>query len=136
MALKEFLAIPEFAVDIAASHENSVAPICFTEDDSAFDKTWNFGGKWGFCNPPFGNIRPWVKKAFEETTNGAMIAMLVPASVGANWWLDYVDYKAYTYFLNGRLTFVGETTPYPKDCALLLWAPFLYGGYHTWNWRS
>ena len=45
--------------------------------------------------------------------------MLVPAGVGSNWWKAWVHHKAYVFLLNGRITFVGQPTCYPKDCCLL-----------------
>lgn len=82
------------------------------------------------------NISPWAEKAWTEAQNGAHVAMLVPASTGSNWWRAHVDGKAYITFLNGRVTFVGHSSPYPKDLALLLYAPFLSGGSTVWRWRE
>jgi hypothetical protein len=56
--------------------------------------------------------------------------------VGSNWWRDNVDGKADVLFLNGRITFVGHNAPYPKDCAILLYAPFLNGNYSVWSWNN
>lgn len=137
-ALKNRLGILNFGLDIAASPENAVCLEYITEEMNALDESqvWCSDG-WAFCNPPYANITPWVRKAFEESRHPlTQIAMLVPASVGANWWLNHVHNKAYVYFLNGRLTFIGETTPYPKDCAILLYASFLQGGYKVWDWRG
>lgn len=101
------------------------------------------GEGWAWLNPPYANIRPWVARAYGQSRGfttmrrkGANIAMLVPAGVGANWWRDYVDKKAMVWFLNGRLTFVGCETCYPKDCALLLYGPDVAPGYDVWHWQS
>ena len=138
-ALKNRLGIPYFECDLAASIGNSVAPLMYTEEDNSLDpaNSWKFGSGWSFCNPPYADIRPWVRKAFEESRKGAHVVMLVPASVGSNWWSNWVHRGAMVWFLNGRLTFVGETAPYPKDTAVLLYAPhILEGGYTVWNWRN
>ena len=140
-AVKKLLEIDFFDVDLAASVNNSVAgPNYYSEENSALDEknSWNIGGGWAWCNPPYGTIKPWVQKALEESKKGARIAMLVPASVGSNWWRDYVDAMANVLFLNGRLTFKGHTAPYPKDCALLMYGPVPdnSGSYSVWNWRS
>jgi phage N-6-adenine-methyltransferase len=139
-AVKNRLRIEEFSVDLAASAENTVVPGSYF--DERFDSlrpevTWNIRpGKWAWLNPPFNRIQPWVAKAAKEASNGAHIAVLVPASVGANWWQDWVETYAYQSFLNGRLTFVGETAPYPKDCALLLYTPWQFVGHEIWTWRA
>lgn len=138
-ALKNKLGISEFMCDVAATKDNAVASRYFTEEDNALEQYWGFGEHgWVYCNPPFGDIKPWLAKAYSEVRNNqAKVAMLVPASVGANWWLAWVHEVAYVLFLNGRLTFVGETTPYPKDCAVLLYAPTFIGGggYQIWDWK-
>ena len=121
--------------DLAASPDNAKASRFFTESDDALTQKWPSGG-WCWLNPPYANIRPWVQKAWEESRTGVQIVMLIPASVGSNWWMEWVTNKAYITFLNGRITFVGHTTVYPKDCALLLYAPFLEGGSCTWGWRT
>ena len=129
-----------FVWDLAANDSNAVAVGYFDEKANSLIQDWNAiqgwdGPCWLWLNPPFANIRPWVKKCWEESQKGAKVACLVPASVGANWWAEYVDGKAHVLFLQGRLTFKGETTPYPKDCALLLYNHTYVGGYEVWNWR-
>jgi phage N-6-adenine-methyltransferase len=126
----------EFTWDLAASKENAIADHFYTEEDNSLIQDWSALAGWLWCNPPFGHIAPWVEKAACNSNDGAKIAMLVPASVGANWWLEWVDDIAYVLFLNGRLTFSGETTPYPKDCALLLYTPFIRRGYDIWSWSA
>ena len=138
-AVKNRLKISGFALDIAATPGvNSVAPLCFCEchlDALAPEQSWGRNG-WSWLNPPYADIEPWVRKALDESEKGAHIAMLVPASVGSNWWYNWVEPYAYINYLNGRLTFVGEKAPYPKDCALLLYTPWGCRGSETWSWRA
>lgn len=143
-AVEQRLCITEFSIDLAASKENTIADIFYTEeDDSLSDIKWNWGG-WAWLNPPFSHIEPWVEKAVREAALGAHIAMLVPASVGANWWRSYVEPFAYQSFLNGRLCFIPDwreqgfkSAPlYPKDCALLLYTPWGFRGTEIWSWRA
>ncbi len=139
-AVKRLLGIEHFVWDLAASTENTVVPglYCHEHDDS-LKHTWHGLAGWSWLNPPYANIAPWVEKAYRESWGSAKIAMLVPASVGANWWLNWVHYKAMVLFLNGRLTFVGQTQPYPKDCALLLYGAERQQGwdsYCVWKWRD
>lgn len=140
----EFIAAVEerlqdvFVFDLAASRDNNIVYAYFTEKDDALAQDWHKASLWRgwlWLNPPYANIAPWVKKCWEESQKGAYIACLVPASVGANWWKDWVQHKAYVNYLNGRITFVGETTPYPKDCALLLYTPWGMSGGEVWTWN-
>ena len=136
IAVRSKLWITDFAIDLAASAQNSVVSGCYYDEAvDSLKQTWQFGS-WCWLNPPYADIRPWVEKAAHESALGARIAMLVPASVGANWWKDYVVNSSYQLFLNGRLTFAGCTTPYPKDCALLLYTPFIRSGNAVWEWRK
>lgn len=133
-AVKRLLGIDAFVVDLAASRSNTVAKQFYSERSNALVQSWVFDG-WGYCNPPFSDLRPWVEKAWQEAQRGAHTAMLVPAGVGANWWRDHVHGRARILLLNGRLTFVGHKQPYPKDCALLLYTPDVIPAYEIWSWQ-
>ena len=135
-AVKKRLDIDHFEWDLAASEENTVGNHFYSEKDNSLVQDWSACWGWLWLNPPFSNITSWVKKASEESLKGAAIAMLVPASVGSNWWRDHVHNQAHVLFLNGRLTFVGEKDPYPKDCSLLLYTKYSIGGYEVWDWRN
>lgn len=134
-AVKRRLGVPFFALDVAADADNTVARRFYSIDDNGLRQSWVADG-WTWCNPPFAHIEPWVQRAFEQSRVGARIALLLPAGVGANWWRDWVHGKACALLLNGRLTFVGETAPYPKDCVLLLYGPGVAPGYDVWTWME
>jgi phage N-6-adenine-methyltransferase len=137
-AIKDRLDIDEFVVDLAASDTNAVAPIYYTKDNSALDRGvyWCFDG-YAWCNPPYANIEPWVRKAAEATEEyPTNIVMLVPSSVGSNWWKEWVRPYAYVTHLNGRIKFVGATDYYPKDCSILLYTPWGFKGEEIWSWQE
>lgn len=133
-AIKARLHIHSFAMDLAASNENSVSHQCYTEAEDAIIQDWVFNG-WNWCNPPFSDIEPWVAKAAKESLKGAQTIMLVPASVGSNWWKEYVETYSYQSFLSPRVTFVGHIHPYPKDLALLFYTPWGFIGHECWRWK-
>lgn len=135
-SLRMRLAIPEWSWDLAADHSNKVCDSCYTEADDALIQRWNMVDGWNWCNPPYGDIEPWVAKARFESLKGANTAMLVPASVGSNWWAQFVHNHAYVLFARPRLTFKGHNTPYPKDLAVLLYNAMGAKGYDTWNWKE
>lgn len=133
IAIYDKFGIPGFTLDAAASPENTQAEHFYTEADNGLVSPWI---SWTWCNPPYSNITPWVDKAlWESSTKGINSILLVPASVGSNWWYWYVHNFAHVYFLNGRITFEGAKDPYPKDCALLMYTPYVKGGYETWSWK-
>ncbi len=133
-AVKRDLYIKEFAYDLAASPSNAKALKYYTKDDDSLTQQWVGGpSEWLWCNPPYSNIRPWVAKA---STAGVNVAMLLPASVGSNWWRDYVHNKAGVWFLNGRVKFEGAPTHSPKDHAIILYGPDVIPNYHVWSWNA
>lgn len=97
-----------------------------TEDDSVARVAW--------LNPPFAKIAPWAKKLTSECRwLRRWTLMLVPASVGSEWYAKHIHGKALVLGLSPRLTFVGERAPYPKDLMLVCVG---YGavGFDTWRW--
>lgn len=138
IAARRRLGIVDFTIDLAATPSNAVVPLYLDEDADALrpDVSWVYEG-WNWLNPPFGKIGPWVRKAYEQSQAGARTAVLIPAAVGANWWKSWVEDKAHIIPLNGRLTFIGHTLGYPKDCALLLYGPDIVPGYvNAWRWMD
>ena len=136
-AVHRLLCIPSFAVDLASSDELSKGIVCVTEQEDTFKTDWaafTNWQRWGFLNPPFGNIEPFAKKAWEDSRRGACLVMLVPAAVGSTWWHEWVSGKGYTIILRNRMAFIGHTQSYPKDLALIVYAPFLAGGMRYWSW--
>jgi phage N-6-adenine-methyltransferase len=134
-AVKKRLNIEDFAWDLAADDNNTVAGGYFDVEDNSLVQDWHNIEGWLWLNPPFEKIDPWAYKCFKESRLGAHVAFLVPLSM-AEWWTDWVDTKAYVLQLAGRLTFVGETKPYPKDCALVLYGPERMVGYEVWRWKD
>ncbi len=126
--------------DLAADAKNCVVgpektgPRHYSKEDSAFIHDWNTDPirpdeEWQdllWLNPPFDNIAPFAKKC-ADTIRAApagrwptRIALLVPASVGSNWFRDHVWEKSLVLFLNGRICFDSKN-PYPKDCMLAIY---------------
>lgn len=136
-AVRHRLGIDRFSIDLAATKANAVCPIYYSleegNDSLSPQCPWT-GNGWAWLNPPFAKIGPWVEKATMEARLGAHVAVLVPASF-AGWWFKWVEPYAYVNFLGNRITFVGETTAYPKDCALLLYTPWAMTGNEVWRWK-
>lgn len=120
--------------DLAASYENTKALKFFGEGQNSLDQAWSTleGNLW--LNPPYTDIGAWAKKAaFEHVIGRNKIFMLVPASVGSNWFAEHVHGKAAVIAVSPRLTFEGCKDPYPKDCILAI-----YGEtpcFDVWRWK-
>ena len=123
----------DFKLDAAASATNAVAESFYTEEQNGLTNPW---ASWTWCNPPYSDVEPWVKKAYSERKLGIGSFLLLPASVGSNWWKFWVHGKAHAILLNGRITFIGQKDPYPKDLAMLIYCPQIRGGYDVWSWQD
>lgn len=127
--------------DVCANAENCVvrnvhggrSAQFFSERENGLAQQWSHMGGNLWCNPPFGKIAPWAKKASEEANPHTRVLMLTPAAVGANWWWEYVRPHAVVYILHPRLAFTGQ--PFPKDLQL---AVFGLGatGFGRWRWTK
>ena len=122
-----------FTIDAAASAQNAKTPKFFTESDNGLAQSW--AGERVYCNPPYSNIRPWVKKAWAESS-AEIVVMLLPANrTEQKWWQDlvepYRDQKSSRLsveFLPGRIRFLkpNQTTIGPNErppfgCCLCIW---------------
>lgn len=123
--------------DLAANESNAKADRWYDEAMNSLVQPWHKLCKHDcdllWLNPPFDNIAPWAEKCAAEAALGARILLLTPASIGSNWFRDYVFRKAIVSALNGRITFVGASDPYPKDCMI---SAFGFGvpAFNVWQW--
>jgi phage N-6-adenine-methyltransferase len=122
------------AWDLAATPENAKAPQWITPELDSFGVDWLSlpGNHW--LNPPFADIAPWAAKCAPSMHRSAFTFLLVPASIGANWFNDHVIGKAFILGLSPRMTFEGTTDPYPKDLMLCVYGFGLHG-FDTWRWK-
>jgi site-specific DNA-methyltransferase (adenine-specific) len=112
-----------FILDPCTSKDNPLdLPIIFTEEDNGLTESWQYSinnHKAVYVNPPYNNVKDWVKKAFEECTKGATVVMLLAARTDTKWFHEYVYKKAEVRFIRGRLKFEGKygkanTAPFPS----------------------
>lgn len=132
--------------DLAADEQNSVMKrlknvngAYFDEATDALSRSWcdtpAFMQGWNWCNPPFNNIKLWVKKAYEESQKGTYTIMLLPMAHDTAWARDWVHGRCLCIDLYGRTTFVGQDACYPKGMMLCVYAPGLHGR-GEWDWRA
>ncbi len=106
-----------FVLDAAATSENTKCKYFYDENTDGLTHSWDIGGAvW--CNPPYGReIGKWVKKAYEESRNGVIVVMLIPARTDTSYFHDYIYNKAEIRFVRGRLKFCDDnnkqTNPAP-----------------------
>lgn len=147
---QDYLTPPEFlnavekrfgriSIDLAATKKNRVAYKFISPKEDSLSVEWNLRNSIGWLNPDFMRLPLWSKKCLDESRKlgpKGVILLLSPASIGANWFSDFVWNYAEVYALNGRITFVGESAPYPKDCILSVYSHYPKTFFNTWNWRD
>jgi phage N-6-adenine-methyltransferase len=122
-----------FSIDVAASPHNAKLDRYFTFEQNGLEQSW--AGERVWCNPPYSDIGPWIRKAWAEV-DAQVIVMLLPANRTEQvWWQEHVEpYRdrpgtvLRTEFLRGRLRFIaaGRTEVGPNErppfgCVLLIW---------------
>jgi phage N-6-adenine-methyltransferase len=122
-----------FSIDVAAAPHNAKLPRFCSIDNSGLSADWT--GERVYCNPPYSDIEPWVKKAHAEL-GAELVVMLLPANrTEQGWWQywvepfrDRADGKLRTEFMPGRQRFIakGKTDVGPNErpkfgCVLLIW---------------
>lgn len=143
-------------VDLAASgKESAKAPIFITPEQDSLKWDWvqlyedNRKGVSGalWLNPPYSNIAPWARKCADTYYEDERIELflLVPASIGANWFWDHIWEYATVYSV-GRIAFdncfdrkSGQlvTTVYPKDLILAHYTNTTPGRtLQRWPWKT
>ena len=114
---KEF----NFTLDPCATDGNAKCDKYFTVDDDGLVQDWS--NDIVFMNPPYGReIKHWIKKAYEESLNGATVVCLIPSRTDTTYWHDYIFGKAYDIrFVRGRLKFGGSKNSAPFPSAVIIY---------------
>lgn len=130
--------------DLAAETTTAKAPGWFTKEEDAFKQDWTVTrlGDHLWLNPPFGQIAKWARMCVEArmcATAGRRwewrLELLVPASVGADWFATHVYPYADVLALHGRLSFDGKAS-FPKDCMLCRYTSDSGDFFDVWDWRK
>lgn len=107
-----------FGVDIACTTNNRLCKAGFCHDlaignllpielfDALKASSWRTDTT-NYCNPPYspGNIKPFCKKAYEESLKGAVVVMLLPADLSTAYWRNYCMKAAEWIIIEGRVKF-------------------------------
>ena len=123
-----------YDLDVAACEESHHADEWFDLQTNGLKTRWH-GNVW--CNPPYSDIEPWVRKALKTCgpkPEALSVSMLLPASrTEQPWWQKHIeplrdrDERISTHFLPGRTRFgmpgnpkgIGVGSP-PFACVLVI----------------
>jgi hypothetical protein len=67
----------------------------------------------GFCNPPYANLTPWLKKASEQALAGFTSVFLIPTFNGDEWARLVYIWAREIIFIEGRINFIRESDGLP-----------------------
>ena len=97
----------EFGTDLAATAANALLPVFITLEDNAIATDWASLPGPAFCNPPYSNIEPWLRKAREAACDGLTSVFLIPTPNGEEHYGFHVFGAASeVIFITGRLAFI------------------------------
>lgn len=106
-----------FTVDAAAEPVNALLPRYWTVKEDALKQDWS--GERVYCNPPYENLYPWVRKASNSSN---LVVMVLPSNTETAWFHDFIwdeDSQEWRdgvrgHFRRGRLHF-GDPNGTDKD---------------------
>ena len=105
-----------FTLDPCATSENAKCTKYFTEEVDGLAEDWI--GETVFCNPPYSNIKEWVKKCYYEgNKDNTTVILLIPARTDTKYFHEYIYHKAKEIrFIKGRLKFGNSknSAPFPS----------------------
>jgi hypothetical protein len=73
-------------------------------------------------NPPYGNLIPWCRKAYEYALAGGTVIALLPVFTDAPWFHEWVSYGKIT-LLRGKLSYIGRPGGAPFSSMIVEWNP-------------
>lgn len=92
-------------VDTACTEQNMLTPVSIGFDALEIDWVEWFGKTVFYCNPPYSNPAPFIKKAYEESLKGATAVMLLPADTSTVAFHEYCMKASEIIFIKGRVKF-------------------------------
>lgn len=115
-----------FTLDPCCTHKTAKCTKHFTIKEDGLSKSWK--GETAFVNPPYsrGKQAKWIRKAYEESLNGATVVLLIPSRTDTKAWHDYCM-KGDIDFIKGRVKFLqnGEViTSAPFPSAIVVFNPY------------
>jgi len=136
-----------FTLDVCARRETAKVERFFSPEDDGLAQSWR--GETCWCNPPYSNIAPWLRKAAHESIGGACtVVVLVPPWTDTRYWHEWASAASHMILLPGRVNFLlggrpgnGNKTP---SCLLVYGRPRWWHPWDevpeqprlsTWNWK-
>lgn len=103
-----------FTVDACANEANRKCSRFFSPEQDGLLQDWE--GETVWCNPPYSDIKKWIKKCYYEGHKpNTIVVALVFSRTDTRWWQNYVQHRAEVRFVKGRIKFGGKANaPFPS----------------------
>ena len=90
-----------FTLDVCATDDNAKCGNHYNKADDGLSRRWQTD-TYAFCNPPYSNILPWVKKAVRELADGNKSVLLLPNDPSTEWFAECKKNAAEIRFIVGK----------------------------------
>jgi len=91
--------------------------------DPEFDGLHCEWGSCNFVNPPYSQIKAWLKKSLIEHSHGKTVVLLLPSRTGTDWFHECVLLHATEIrFIRGRLQFDDCGVNAPFDSIIVVFS--------------
>lgn len=108
-----------FTFDPCTNGKNSK---CAKFSTDSLNEDWS--GEVVFMNPPYSEVKVWMKKAYDEAQKGATVVCLVPSRTDTRWFHQYA-LEGDVRFLDKRLKFEGANNMAPFPACVVVFKPKL-----------
>jgi DNA N-6-adenine-methyltransferase Dam len=81
------------------------ADVRYTEEQDGLDRETNPWYDRTFVNPPFSEVRPWIRRAIEEAASGKRIYMLLPVHPDTDYQAAVLNAARDYFLIEGRVAF-------------------------------
>lgn len=113
----------KFTLDPCATNANAKCSKYCTVRENGLVQSW--ASESVFMNPPYGrDTALWMRKAYSEAKNGALVVCLVFARTDVGWWHAYAM-KGEVRFVRGRIRFSHCGVNAPSPSAIVVFRPHL-----------
>jgi len=104
-------------LNIRFNFNDDPCPLNNNDGVDGLQRSW---GSRTFVNPPYSQLKAWVKKGYEESLKGKLVVMLIPSRTDTIAWHEYCMKADEIIFIKGRLKFGNSKNSAPFPSAVVV----------------
>lgn len=110
---------PKWFFDVLDKTFNFNFDPCPFEWDKSFDGLKIDWKERNYCNPPYSEKLPWVKKSIEESNKGKLVVMFLPVDTSTRWFKLLLE-NSFIIFIGKRVkSNIGKTPAFSSLIAIM-----------------